>query len=128
MCRIGVASVLTVALVAAGTRSAAVPGVAAAGRGGGARLEEAASQRVPIRSGAIAVKVTDYDAARQQLLDAAQRQGAELLKSRTEVNYQGKRHGWLWFRVAADRLPLLLPAVRGVASQRSSRASQGRVT
>jgi hypothetical protein len=114
MCRIGIAGIVAVALVAAGTRSAAVPGVAAAGLGGGARLEEAASQRVPIRSGAIAVKVTDYDAARQQLLDAAQRQGAELLKSRTEVNSQGKKHGWLWFRVAADGLPLLLPAVRGV--------------
>jgi Domain of unknown function (DUF4349) len=70
--------------------------------------------RLPIRNGMIAVKVVDYDAARQRVLDAALQQGAELLKSRTEVNFQGKKHGWMWFLVAADRLPRLLPEVLGV--------------
>jgi Domain of unknown function (DUF4349) len=69
--------------------------------------------RLPIRNGMIAVKVVDYDAARQRVLDAALQQGAELLKSRTEVNFQGKKHGWMWFHIAADRLALLLPVVRG---------------
>jgi hypothetical protein len=110
----GIVGAVVVVLVVAGTRCAAATGVAAEGVRGTVSQEEAASQRVPLRNGTVAVKVTDFDAARQQVLDAAHQQGAELLKSRTEVNYQGKKHGWIWFRVAADRLPLMLPTVRSV--------------
>jgi hypothetical protein len=98
----------------AGAWAAALMVWGAARAAGTGAASAPAPTRVPLRSGSVAVKVTDFDIARQQVLDAALRQGAELLRSRTEVNYQGKKHGWVWFRVAADRLPLLLPAVRGV--------------
>jgi hypothetical protein len=58
--------------------------------------------------------VIDYDAARQRLLDAALGQGAELADARMEGNFQGKKHGWMRFRMEADRLPALLAAVQGV--------------
>ena len=71
--------------------------------------------RLPARGGTIVLKVTDYDSARQAVVSAAREQGAEgVLSSRTEVDYQGKQHGWMRLRVSADRLTLLLPVVRGV--------------
>jgi hypothetical protein len=94
---------------------AAVLMVSGSARVAGGNAESAPSAlQMPTRTGTIAVKVTDFDVAQQGVLDAALERGAELLKSRTEVNYQGKKHGWMWFHIAADRLPLLLPAVRGV--------------
>jgi hypothetical protein len=90
--------------------AASAAGAWAQGPGGGAT----ASPRIPSRGGAIVLKVTDYERARREVLEAARAQGAELLQSRTEVNFQGKQHGWMRFRVGAERLPALLPAVRGV--------------
>jgi hypothetical protein len=75
---------------------------------------EASPQGVLTRGGSIVLKVVDYDPAREKALSAALQQGAALLSSRTEVNFEGKKHGWLRFRLAADRLPLLLPSVRTV--------------
>jgi hypothetical protein len=75
---------------------------------------DAAPRAVLTRGGSIVLKVVDYDPARERVLGAALQQGAALLGSRTEVNFEGKKHGWLRFRLAADRLPLLLPSVRTV--------------
>src|SRR2546428_4116985 len=69
----------------------------------------AITTQMPTRAGTIVLKVTDYDVARQQLLAAALQEGAELLNSRTEVDYRGKQHGWVRLRLAADHLPQLLP-------------------
>jgi hypothetical protein len=98
MSRIGKASIIALALTAladpaAGQGAADVP------------------LRMPSRGGTVAVKVSDYDAARESVQRAALRQGAELLDARTEVSFQGKKHGWMRFRLAADRLPLLLTAI-----------------
>jgi hypothetical protein len=89
-------------LLACATRAAAV----------GTR--EPVQVRVPSRGGTVVVKVRDYDQARQAVLSAALQHGAELLNSRTEADYQGKQHGWMRFRLAADRLPLLLAGTRSV--------------
>jgi hypothetical protein len=86
--------------------------LAVAGAGECAPHSAAVPPRIPTRGGTVAVKVTDYDRARQEVLAAAEAQGAELVDSRTQVNYQGKQHGWMRFRLDADRLPQLLPAVR----------------
>jgi uncharacterized protein DUF4349 len=93
-----------------------VAGATAAGPISAARAPDAvsASLRIPSRGGTIALKVTDYDRARQAVLAAAQEQGAEVLHSKTEVNFQGKQQGWVRLRLAADRLPLFLGEVRGV--------------
>lgn len=70
--------------------------------------------RMPIRNGATTVKVACYDDAHQNVVKAALDQSAELLEARTLVNEKGKKHGWLRFRVTADRLPALLSAVHNV--------------
>jgi hypothetical protein len=85
--------------------------------------EVRASLRIPSRGGTIALKVTDYDRAQQAVLTAAQAQGAELLHSRTEVNFQGKQNGWMRLRLAADRLPLLLSEIRSVGKLYSENRS-----
>jgi hypothetical protein len=69
---------------------------------------------MPSRGGTVVVKIADYDAARRQVMDAALKQGGELLNSRTKVNAQGKKDGWVRFRIAADRLPRLLPDIHAV--------------
>jgi hypothetical protein len=63
------------------------------------------------RSGTIVLKVPDYDAARQQVLETAQIQGAELMDAKTKVDPKGRKSGWMHLRVSAPRLPALLPAV-----------------
>jgi hypothetical protein len=65
---------------------------------------------MPTRGGTVAVKVVDYDTARQKVLDVGLAQGAELLDSQTRVNFQGKKDGWLRFRLPSDRLPALVRA------------------
>jgi hypothetical protein len=69
---------------------------------------------MPSRGGSIVLKITDYEPARQQVLAAARRAGAELVDSHSEVNFQGKRHGWLRFRLTAAEVPGFLTGVRGV--------------
>ncbi len=71
----------------------------------------ALAPRMPVRSGVVVVKVTSFDAARDQALAAAREQGAELEDARTEVDPKGRKHGWMRFRVAADHLPALLTAL-----------------
>jgi len=63
---------------------------------------------MPIRGGNVVVKVAAFDTARQQVLLAAGAQGAELLAARTLVDGNGRKHGWLKFRLAAAHLPALL--------------------
>ena len=68
----------------------------AVGQGGDGAAE--VPLRIPSRSGTVAVKVIDYDRAREGVLRAALEQGAALVDSHTEVNFQGKRQGWMRFR------------------------------
>lgn len=68
--------------------------------------------RLPVRGGAIVVKVPGYEAARQAMTAAAEQQGAALLDARTLVNEKGRKSGWMRFSVGADRLPALLAAAR----------------
>lgn len=87
--------------------------LAIVGSGRGAVAGDAAvALKIPSRGGTVVVKVRDYEQARQAVLSAALQAGAELLNSRTEADYQGKQHGWLRFRLAADRLPAFLAATR----------------
>jgi hypothetical protein len=72
------------------------------------------ASRMPSRGGSIVLKINDYEPARQQVLAAARRAGAELVDSHSEVNFQGKRHGWLRFRLTAAEVPGFLTGVRGV--------------
>lgn len=65
------------------------------------------------RSATIVLKVPDFDAARQRVLDAARARGAQLMDAKTAVNEKGKKHGWVRLRLSADRLPGLLPALGG---------------
>ncbi len=70
-------------------------------------------REMPVRGGSIVVKVAGFDAARQQVINAAGAQGAEMLAARTLVDGKGRKHGWLQFRLPAARLPTLLGAVQG---------------
>lgn len=81
-----------------------------------AQSEPGVSIGMPVRSGVVVIKVADYEAARQQALRFSLEQGAQLLDARTRVDEKGRKHGWLRLRLAADRLPRLLPAVRGVGT------------
>jgi hypothetical protein len=62
--------------------------------------------------GAITLKVANYDEARQKVLEAAQREGAELIDAKTNVTENGRRHGWVRLRFPAERMPVLLGQVR----------------
>ncbi|MBM3458100.1 MAG: DUF4349 domain-containing protein [Armatimonadetes bacterium] len=70
--------------------------------------------RLAARSGSITLKVPHYPVARQQVVDHANRVGAEVLHSRTDVDPKGRSYGWLRLRLAAGQLPALLPLVRSV--------------
>ena len=72
----------------------------------------ASSGRMPARGSSIVVKVRDYSAAREQVLAAARREGAELLDGRTIVNGKGKVHGWMNLRLSADRIHALQQSIR----------------
>lgn len=67
-----------------------------------------------LRSGDIILKVNDFEAAREQVLDLARQHGGKLSDSQTRVNYQGKKDGWLLFRLDACELDALTKAVRSV--------------
>ena len=69
---------------------------------------------VRIRSADIILKVTDFETARKEVLDLARERGAELTDSRTEVNFQGKKNGWLLFRLDAEQLDPLVAGSRPV--------------
>jgi hypothetical protein len=96
-----------------GAAAAALLTMAGAGR---AQSEAGVLPGMPVRSGVVVIKVADYEAARQQALRFALEQGAQLFDARTRVDEKGRKHGWLRLRLAADRLPRLLPAVRGVGT------------
>ena len=69
---------------------------------------------VRVRSADLILKVTDFEAARKQVLDLAREHGAELTDSRTEVNFQGKKNGWLLFHLDAQQLDPLAATSRPV--------------
>ena len=71
-------------------------------------------ETVQSQGGTVVVKVADYDPARRRVVDAARVLGAEVLHSRTETDFQGKKVGRLQLRLPAEQLPQLLPAVRAV--------------
>lgn len=87
---------------------------AARATGGASPRTAEGRQVVQPEGGIVVVKVADYDPAREKVLAAALRLGAEVLHSRTEVDFQGKKVGRLQLRLPAERLPLLLPAVHAV--------------
>jgi hypothetical protein len=103
---------LAVLLLAAGGRLSAAPSAGSAA---------AMAPGMPSRGGTVVVKVSDYDVARQHVLDAALAQGAELVDGRMQVNYQGKKHGWMRLRLEAERLPALLTAVQSTGKLYSQR-------
>jgi hypothetical protein len=74
------------------------------------------------RGGTLVVKVTDFDPAREKVIGAAVGQGAELIGSHTQVNFEGRKLGWLRFRMPSDRLARLLPEVRAVGKLYSEHA------
>ena len=115
MGRLGAVRVLVV--------SVAVGSTCAAGMASPARSHPFLT--VANRGGTLVVKVTDYDPAREKVISAALRQGAELLNSHTQVNFEGRKLGWLRFRMASDRLPLLLPEVRAVGKLYSEHVQTG---
>jgi hypothetical protein len=61
---------------------------------------------------AITLKVPRFTEARQQILDAARHNGAELLDAKTMVKEDGRQHGWVRLRLDADHLPALLTTLR----------------
>lgn len=67
---------------------------------------------MPTRGGSIVVKVTDYEAARADLLRDAGAQGAEMLGAKTLVDGKGRKHGWLRFRLPSAQLPALLASAQ----------------
>ncbi len=73
-----------------------------------------ATARMPAWGGAVILKVPNFVAARQKVMDAAGVLGAEVTRGRTFVSEKGRRHGFVELRVTADRLPELLPTIRGV--------------
>jgi hypothetical protein len=62
--------------------------------------------------GEIIIKVDQFEAARERILQALAIQGAQLLDAKTLVNEKGRKHGWITIRLAGDRLPDALPVVR----------------
>ncbi|MBC8104414.1 MAG: DUF4349 domain-containing protein [Cytophagales bacterium] len=76
------------------------------------KLPSQAETAMPRRRGDITVKVADYEAARERILQALAIQGAELVEAKTLVNEKGRKHGWVTVRLDADRLPDALPVVR----------------
>jgi hypothetical protein len=74
------------------------------------------------RGGTLVVKVTDFDPAREKVIGAAVGHSAELLDSHTQVNFEGRKIGWLRFRMPSDRVSRLLPEVRAVGKLYSEHA------
>ena len=104
--------------VASGKAGAAAALLMAAGfgRAADAQTITEVSARMPVRSGVVAIKTFDYESTRRQALRLALEQGADLLDAQTRVNEKGKKHGWLRLRLAADRMPGLLPALHGMGT------------
>ena len=75
-----------------------------------ARAQSGGPQNPPLleRAATLALKVSGFADARQQVLEAAQKGGAQVLDSRTEVNPKGRTHGWLRLGVDAAQMPALL--------------------
>ena len=64
------------------------------------------------RSGEIVIKVDDYNAAREQILGALSRLGAELADAKTDVSEKGRRHGWVRVALPVNQLAAALPILR----------------
>ena len=75
---------------------------------------EKETRSLPVHSGAVTLKVADYNRAYQLLTAATIAEHGELLAARTEVKDSGRRHGWLRLCVPSDRLGDFLPRIRAV--------------
>lgn len=71
-----------------------------------------ASPAVRFTNAAITLKVTRFDEAQTNVLDAARSEGADVLDAHTSVTENGRRHGWIQIRLPAGRLPSLLTRIR----------------
>jgi hypothetical protein len=75
----------------------------------------APAAETPTSRGAVLVlKVADYDATRLNVLALAARHQGEVRSARTEVNFQGKRHGRMTLLVPTGRLDAALAEARGL--------------
>lgn len=72
--------------------------------------------KMPVRGGSLALKVTDFVAARQLVIDAAAKVGAEVMGGKTFVIEKGRKHGYVHLRLSTERLPQLLPMIRPVGT------------
>jgi hypothetical protein len=63
-------------------------------------------------NGALTLKVSNFDEAREAMLEAARAEGAELLDAKTLVTPNGRRHGWLRLRLSVERLSVFLATAR----------------
>lgn len=72
----------------------------------------------PLRfvSGALTLKVENYDDARTRTLEMVETQSGVFLDGKTMVTENGRRHGWVRFQVAVDRLPALLTLIRSLGT------------
>lgn len=75
-----------------------------------------AQLQMPVRGGSLALKVSDFVAARQQVIDAAAKVGAEVTGGKTFVSEKGRKHGYVNLRLSTDRLPQLLPTIRAAGT------------
>ena len=89
--------------------SLAAGSVSAGGQGSQAGYRP--SMATANRGGTLVVKVTDYDPAREKVLSAALQQGADLVNSHTQVNFEGRKLGWLRFRMATATTMMAIRAL-----------------
>jgi len=66
------------------------------------------------RSAAITLKVTDFDATMEKLLDLAKKLEAKPTDSKTQVNFMGAKHGWIRFHLEASELDEALAQVKAL--------------
>lgn len=108
MCVVVLLSLVSFLLILAGS----VRAQTAPTSGPAAATDGAPRAVMPERSAAVIVKVADFEAAREQVVQSLSGLGAELVDARTEVDPKGRRHGWLKVALPIERLPDALPAVR----------------
>lgn len=67
-----------------------------------------------LQDASLVLKVDDYDAARNQVLRLGVQHDARILGSSTQVDFQGKKQGWLRLEVTAEKLNELSHSLRGM--------------
>ncbi|MCL4499454.1 MAG: DUF4349 domain-containing protein [Chloroflexi bacterium] len=77
-------------------------------------IVKASPHRVAVRSASIILKVPDFPTARVKVLKLAGQYGADLRDAKTEVDFNGDKHGSMTLQVDAPKLDALLDDLRGV--------------